>query len=132
MLATSFSGVFITIAFSENVFARNDIVIIIPAGIFMALGVLTGNTMNTVSPEYLPTIVRGSGVALFLTAGRIGNISAQLVNSHLAAGHATLLCGLATFTLALGSFLTCGISVEPKGEILEDARFTSKCKNSEE
>ncbi len=133
LLVTSIAGALLTVAFSGTLFPNSTptAFLVASGGIFMTMSVLTGNTMNTVSPEYLPTRVRGSGVALFLTAGRIGNLSAQIVNSFLAAGYASLLCGLATFTLALGSSLTYNISIEPKGKTLENAACSCEHKDSE-
>ncbi len=104
---------------SGKVFPKTDLFLAIPAGLFLSCAVLAGNTLNTISPENLPTSARSGGVALFLSIGRCGNITSQLVNAYLAAGMPTLLCALGTSALALGVPLAFSISFETSGKILE-------------
>ncbi len=118
-ISITIAGALLTLAMSGTVFPKTEFFLSIPAGLFMSCAVLLGNTLNTVSPENLPTAMRSDGVALFLTIGRCGNITSQLVNTYLAAGMATLLCALGTFALALGVLLTFSISLGASGKILE-------------
>ncbi len=114
------TGVIFSLALKgSNNIPRSSVVLIIPAGMFMAVVVVTGNTLNTVSPELLPTRARGSGVALFLTIGRLGNMSSQVVNSFLSEGKAFLLCIIASSFLALATALSFRTRIEAKGKVLE-------------
>ncbi|KAG7355243.1 major facilitator family transporter [Nitzschia inconspicua] len=82
----------------------NQFGIVLSACSFQCFTIAAWNTIDTMTSELFPTLVRSTGMGVCAASGRIGAMLAQFVNGYLVNhGHPVLLLLVASGTLVLGA-----------------------------
>lgn len=85
----------------------NQTGIVLSACSFQCFTIAAWNTIDTMTSELFPTLVRSTGMGICAASGRIGALVAQFVNGALVADHPARLLLVASGTLLLGAATPC-------------------------
>jgi hypothetical protein len=109
----------VSFAFFAN--SENATGIVWSACLFQCFTIAAWNTIDTMTSELFPTLVRSTGMGICTASGRIGAMLAQFVNGALVAAHPVRLLLVAAGTLLLGAATPCLLpGSDMTGKVLHD------------
>jgi len=91
---------------SENSKNSSSTAIVISACCFQCFSIMAWNTVDTMTSELFPTLIRSTGLGICAASGRIGALIAQCINGYLIDRPVKLLL-VASGTLLLGAITPC-------------------------
>jgi MFS family permease len=95
------------VSFAACANVSNSTGIVLSACLFQCFTIAAWNTIDTMTSELFPTLVRSTGMGICAASGRIGAMVAQFVNGALVANHPVKLLLVASGTLLLGAATPC-------------------------
>lgn len=107
----------------------NASVVVLCAALFNAFSVVGWNSLDCMSVEFFPTIVRTSGMGVLSTGGRLGAITAQFVNGQLESS-VSMLFTVTSICMVIGGLCSWLLPHDSTGTLLEDE--VEEVKNKED
>mmetsp|Transcript_10769 Transcript_10769/g.25668 ORF Transcript_10769/g.25668 Transcript_10769/m.25668 type:complete len:673 (-) Transcript_10769:72-2090(-) len=107
------------VAFARSAFELNSFGVITSACLFQCFTISAWNTIDTMTSELFPTLIRSTGLGVCAASGRVGAMVAQFVNGALAQEPVRLLL-VAAATMIFGALTPCLLPGDMTGRPVHD------------
>lgn len=119
LIASVIASAISLLAFARSAFVLNSVGVVVSACIFQCFTITAWNTIDTMTSELFPTIIRSTGLGMCAASGRVGAMVAQFVNGALVGNPARLLL-VASATMAFGALTPCLLPGDMTGQPVND------------